>query len=54
MQKDEALKLIDDHKNRLINPMDLLHWTWLRVIILKMSDEEWERAVEAAAEVLSQ
>ena len=53
MTKDEALQLIDQHKNGLINPLELLHWTWLRVIVLKIDDEEWRRAVGDAAELSS-
>ena len=34
MTKADAIKLIDDHKNKLVDPVALLHWTWLRVIIL--------------------
>lgn len=44
---------IDAHKNQLINPMEMLHWTWLRVIINTMTDDEWNRVVEKAAEVLA-
>jgi hypothetical protein len=52
--KAEALLLIDNHKNALVNPLDLLHWTWLRVIVLKISDDEWEASVGRAVEVLAQ
>lgn len=54
MTKAEALKLIDDHKNAMINPVAMLHWTWLRVIILSIPDDDWDRYVGAATEVLSQ
>jgi hypothetical protein len=53
MTKNEALALIDNHKNRLTDPVEMLHWTWLRVIILKISYVEWEQYVERAKEVLS-
>ena len=53
MDKETALKMIDEHKNSMINPVDMLNWSWLRVIILKIPDEEWERYSEMAAEVLS-
>jgi hypothetical protein len=53
MTKDEALKLIDNHKNKLINPKELLHWTWLRVTILSMTDEAWAEASAKAEEILS-
>ena len=53
MTKEEALKLIDDHKDTLLNPIDMLHWVWVRVILLKIPDEEWQRYVDEAAVVLS-
>lgn len=53
MTKEEALALIDGHKNKLINPVEMLRWTWLRVIILNMRDEDWEAAVEQATITLS-
>lgn len=53
MTKEEAIALIDKHKNALINPVEMLHWTWLRVIINNMTDEAWEAAVLKATEVLS-
>lgn len=53
MTKEEALKLIDDHKNKLISPVEMLAWTWLRVIILGITDGAWEEYVERAANVLS-
>ncbi len=52
MTKEEAVALIDAHKNKLINPVEMLHWTWLRVIIYQMTDEEWERAVAKATEIM--
>ena len=53
MRKEEALKLIDNHKNKLINPVEMLHWTWLRVIVLQINDEQWETLVGKATEVLA-
>jgi hypothetical protein len=53
MNKHEALKLIDDHKNKLINPMEMLHWTWLRVIILQIGDDEWESLVIKATDIMA-
>jgi hypothetical protein len=53
MTKDEALKLIDDHKNALLNPVEMLHWTALRVIILKIDDKAWEAALGEAVQVMS-
>lgn len=54
MTKDEALQLIDDHKNALVDPLAMLHWTWLRVIILAIPDEEWEKYLMEAVKVLRQ
>lgn len=54
MTKEMALALIDKHKNVIINPVDLLNWTWLRVIILNIDDEQWDEALTKAAETLSQ
>lgn len=53
MTKAEALKLIDDHKNELVDPVKTLHWTWLRVTILQIPDDEWNAYLTKAAEVLS-
>lgn len=54
MTKTEALKMLDEHKNKLIDPHDMLYWTWLRVIILQIPDKDWETYVGAATEMLSQ
>lgn len=54
MRKEEAVALIYEHKNRkIINPVELLHWTWLYVIVSNLSDEAWEAALEKGMEVLS-
>lgn len=53
MTKEAALKLIDEHKNKLVNPVEMLAWTWLRVIILQISDDSWEVYLGEATEVLS-
>jgi hypothetical protein len=53
MTRAEALKLIDDHKNKLIHPVEMLHWTWLRVIINSFTEGEWETAVEKATETMT-
>ncbi len=42
MTKQHALDLIDKHKNALVNPVEMLHWTWLRVIVLQIPDIEWD------------
>lgn len=53
MTKDRALALIDNHKNRLINPVEMLDWTWLRVAILQIPEEEWDLYMEKAAQTLA-
>jgi len=53
MTREQAIELIDQHKNRLINPVEMLNWTWLRVIILNLSDEDWSRALDKAIPTLS-
>lgn len=53
MSKEDALKLIDEHKNKLLNPVEMLEWTYLRVIILNVSDEAWSKAADDAMQVLS-
>lgn len=54
MNQMDAIRLIDDHKNQLLNPVEMLDWTWLRVIINNLTDDEWKAAVERASEILSQ
>lgn len=53
MTKQEALRLIDDHKNKLIDPVKMLHWAWLRVIVYNISEVEWEGLLERAEFTLS-
>lgn len=53
MRKDQAIAMIDAHKNKLVNPVEMLHWTWLRVTILQIPDTEWERYLGEAVEVLA-
>lgn len=53
MRKAEAIEMIDKHKNALINPVEMLHWTWLRVIVLSIPDEDWDKYVGKAADILT-
>ena len=55
MTRTEAVALIDSHKNSksMINPVDLLHWTWLRVIVNNLTDEQWDEACGKATEIMS-
>lgn len=52
MDKNKAITLIDNHKNKLINPVEMLDWTWLRVIINSISPDEWEELNSRACEVM--
>ncbi len=54
MTKAEALELIDAHKNSLTNPVEMLQWTWLRVIINMVTDDEWLDCLREAMEIMSQ
>lgn len=54
MTKQQALDLIDAHKNQLTDPRDMLNWSWLRVIILKIPERQWEIYLNEAITVLSQ
>jgi hypothetical protein len=53
MTKIEALRLIDEHKNGLVNPVEMLDWVWLRVIIQEIDDDVWGAAVINATTHLS-
>jgi hypothetical protein len=53
MERDEAVKLIDDHKNKLIHPVEMLHWTRLRVIINNIEPAAWDAAVTKMVEITS-
>lgn len=53
MNKTDAIKLIDQHKNALVDPVAMLHWTWLRVIVNQIPDHEWEKYLEDAMEVVA-
>ena len=53
MTQQEALKLIDEYKNKLIDPVTMLHWTWLRAIINQIPEDQWNTYVESAVHYLS-
>lgn len=53
MEKDEALKLIDAQNRKLINPVEMLDWVTLRVILLQIPEREWEEYREKASVILS-
>lgn len=48
MTKQEALNLIDEHKNKLVDPVEMLNWTWLRMIIAVIPESEWQKAFTEA------
>jgi len=53
MTKNEALQLIDNHRDTMTDPVAMLRWTYLRVVILKLPEETWNVAVDNAEETLS-
>ena len=53
MDREIAIKLIDEHKNGLLNPVEMLDWTWLRIIINCLDQEAWDKAVDKGIELLS-
>jgi hypothetical protein len=53
MLREDAVKMIDEHKNKLIDPVDMLNWTWLRVIVANISDGGWSEAHDRAEVILS-
>lgn len=54
MEKAAALEIIDELNRKLIHPAEMLDWVWLRVIILQIPDEEWNKYREKAGLILSQ
>lgn len=53
MRKDDALALIDGHKNRLVDPVEMLKLTWLRVVVAQIPDDAWALFLSRAERVLS-
>lgn len=53
MSKEDAIAMIDAHKNQLLDPVEMLNWTWLRVILLRLDEKAWEQALSNAIETLS-
>jgi hypothetical protein len=54
MNKAEVITMIDHHKNKLTNPVEMLRWTCARVIIDNLSEDAWNRAVVEAIKTLEQ
>ena len=53
MTKNQALKMIDDHKNKMTDPLEMLDWAWLRVIVSEIPDVHWEYATDRAVVILA-
>lgn len=53
MEKATALEMIDAHKNKLLHPVEMLQWTYLRLIVLSIPDEEWTKYVALADDIAS-
>lgn len=53
IEQSEFIKMIDEHKNKLINPVDMLHWTYLRVILNSIAPDEWDELLSRANEIMS-
>ena len=53
IMKNEFLNLIDSHKNQLIEPVEMLKWTWLRVFILQIPEDEFIKYMNMAEKVCS-
>lgn len=54
MDKKTALDTIDKLNRKLLDPTDMLGLVHIRVIILQIPDEDWEKYREQAMEILSQ
>lgn len=53
MDKEAALQMIDGLNRKIINPVEMLDWVTLRVILLQIPEEDWEAYREKAAVILS-
>ncbi len=42
MDKDTAIEMIDQIKGSMINPVEMLNWIWLRMIIKEIPQEQWD------------
>ena len=51
--RERFLEMIDNHKNKLINPVEMLDWVWLRVFILNLPEEIFKQTLEKTCEDLS-
>lgn len=53
MTKIDTIRIIDDQLRNETDPMKLLNWSWLRVIINQIPNMAWERYVEKATIILA-
>jgi hypothetical protein len=55
MAKEDVIAMINAYMNSrdLIDPVELLQWTWLRMIITQIPDNEWKCYVEKAIEIIA-
>jgi hypothetical protein len=53
VDKEDALKMIDGLNRKIINPVEMLDWVTLRVIILQIPKRDWEIYRELAKDLLS-
>ena len=53
MTQEEAVAMIDKQTNTLVNPVEMLQWVWLRVIINNIPLEVWNQSLERSVPTLS-
>lgn len=51
MTKTRALHLIDGQIN-VSNSEAMINWIWLRAVVASISDDEWEKLIIKAAEII--
>ncbi len=54
MEKEDVLDLIDKHKNSLVDPVEMLRWTYLRVFVFMIPEEEFHKYMLGVMEVCNQ
>jgi len=52
MTKGEAVRMVTDRRNRVVDPNEMLRWTFLRLFLLAIPEKEFERyMIEAENEM---
>lgn len=51
MTKSDVIKFIDEQNKALVDPVAMLNFVWLRLIVSSIPQDAWETYVEAAAQV---